>query len=158
MPPDPHAGSSREPKSRTILPEESPGRSRTGPRRSLSDPLVGSIEKKGSKPFDSRPASGKTIAGANRDDPPLLVRRLPDDAQSSRRRRPRSVEDQPPRGTSIDPGRGRRRGGRFRRSAGRGTDPIDGGPPTAPDPPRASPKPYRMKKSINLWAFPYPSG
>ncbi len=25
-----------------------------------------------------------------------------------------------------------------------------------PDPRRASPKAYRMKKSINLWAFPYP--
>jgi L-ribulose-5-phosphate 3-epimerase len=27
---------------------------------------------------------------------------------------------------------------------------------TQPDPRRASPKRYRMKKSINLWAFPYP--
>ena len=26
----------------------------------------------------------------------------------------------------------------------------------APDPRRASPKAYAMKKSINLWAFPYP--
>src|SRR5579883_989144 len=26
----------------------------------------------------------------------------------------------------------------------------------APDPRRSSPKRYRMKKSINLWAFPYP--
>jgi L-ribulose-5-phosphate 3-epimerase len=29
-------------------------------------------------------------------------------------------------------------------------------PRAAPDARRASPKPYRMKKSINLWAFPYP--
>lgn len=28
--------------------------------------------------------------------------------------------------------------------------------PAAPDPRRASPKRYEMKKSINLWAFPYP--
>jgi hexulose-6-phosphate isomerase len=28
--------------------------------------------------------------------------------------------------------------------------------PTEPDARRASPKTYRMKKSINLWAFPYP--
>ena len=28
--------------------------------------------------------------------------------------------------------------------------------PDAADPRRASPKTYRMKKSINLWAFPYP--
>jgi L-ribulose-5-phosphate 3-epimerase len=29
--------------------------------------------------------------------------------------------------------------------------------PRAPDPLKASPKTYRMKKSINLWAFPFPS-
>lgn len=29
-------------------------------------------------------------------------------------------------------------------------------PTTKPDPRRASPKRYEMKKSINLWAFPYP--
>jgi L-ribulose-5-phosphate 3-epimerase len=26
----------------------------------------------------------------------------------------------------------------------------------APDPRKSAPKSYRMKKSINLWAFPYP--
>src|SRR5262249_8419910 len=30
-------------------------------------------------------------------------------------------------------------------------------PAVKPDPRRASPKRYDMKKSINLWAFPYPS-
>ena len=29
--------------------------------------------------------------------------------------------------------------------------------PSAVDSRKGSPKPYRMKKSINLWAFPYPS-
>src|SRR5262249_36293134 len=29
-------------------------------------------------------------------------------------------------------------------------------PRAAPDPRRASPRRYEMKKSINLWAFPYP--
>src|SRR6266446_4590055 len=29
-------------------------------------------------------------------------------------------------------------------------------PQTQPDPRRASPRRYDMKKSINLWAFPYP--
>ncbi len=33
---------------------------------------------------------------------------------------------------------------------------ADGAPSPAPDPRRASPKRYPMKKSINLWAFPYP--
>jgi L-ribulose-5-phosphate 3-epimerase len=34
--------------------------------------------------------------------------------------------------------------------------PPDRGNPAAADARRASPKSYRMKKSINLWAFPYP--
>jgi L-ribulose-5-phosphate 3-epimerase len=39
------------------------------------------------------------------------------------------------------------------------TEPAQAGPQAAPgasDPRKSSPKPYRMKKSINLWAFPYP--
>jgi hexulose-6-phosphate isomerase len=32
----------------------------------------------------------------------------------------------------------------------------EGSASAAPDPRRSSPKRYRMKKSINLWAFPYP--
>src|SRR5947209_16696577 len=31
------------------------------------------------------------------------------------------------------------------------------GPKAEPDPRRGSPRRYGMKKSINLWAFPYPS-
>jgi hexulose-6-phosphate isomerase len=34
--------------------------------------------------------------------------------------------------------------------------PAAAAPQVAPDPRRASPKRYPMKKSINLWAFPYP--
>jgi hexulose-6-phosphate isomerase len=37
--------------------------------------------------------------------------------------------------------------------AARANEQADAG---APDPRKTSPKPYRMKKSINLWAFPYP--
>lgn len=38
------------------------------------------------------------------------------------------------------------------------SDATQGGPPqpAAPDPRRASPRKFNMKKSINLWAFPYP--
>ncbi len=41
-----------------------------------------------------------------------------------------------------------------------GTESARSGPQAAPnasDPRKSSPRPYRMKKSINLWAFPYPA-
>jgi hexulose-6-phosphate isomerase len=37
-----------------------------------------------------------------------------------------------------------------------GRTPAQAGPEAKPDPRRASPRRYDMKKSINLWAFPYP--
>ena len=40
-----------------------------------------------------------------------------------------------------------------RQSIGRGERPEVA---NVPDPRKSSPKSYRMKKSINLWAFPYP--
>ena len=44
-----------------------------------------------------------------------------------------------------------------RRSAPLTTLAADGSAPAAePDPRRGSPRRFRMKKSINLWAFPYP--
>src|SRR5262245_46491795 len=36
------------------------------------------------------------------------------------------------------------------------TGTVRAAPETKPDPRRASPKRYDMKKSINQWAFPYP--
>ena len=61
--------------------------------------------------------------------------------------------DQPPGGSSIDAGRCRRGG------AASGSVPVWAGPRAttdASDPRKSSPRAYRMKKSINLWAFPYP--
>lgn len=42
-------------------------------------------------------------------------------------------------------------------AAGAGAGAPDAPPPAPADDRRASPKSYRMKKSINLWAFPYPA-
>src|SRR5947209_4421968 len=42
-------------------------------------------------------------------------------------------------------------------TAGAAATAAGAAPITKPDPRRASPKRYDMKKSINLWAFPYPS-
>src|SRR5213082_1946472 len=41
-------------------------------------------------------------------------------------------------------------------TAGAAATAASAAPATKPDPRRAAPKRYDMKKSINLWAFPYP--